>query len=336
MKSQINILQLVYPPISNQEAEWLKDDQEVQEEIKNSNLYMICQRAEAFFKYTSADITKHFTDDGIFRFSLNTQDFSTSGEIDIFQLLKLHNVDLERNEIEIELGPKLFRFWRADKATGDTTDVIDWFTTEKILFDKYHGHPALTGLDNYRKFTKYFLHYVGISKKEDSLTRLVIRPHDKRLRVLSNEEVKTDGSRLTDEVILLFFTVNPLQITQIETDEEFSELANGVEIDLIPIVADAEKAYVKILNSEYNTVKYNGYPKGSDGLYNTGLTRYGYLIGEDISIITDTDTIEGKHISDSVGWPSTMDFIFICGDEVTLIKAKEQRNKPNKANSRAQ
>ena len=324
MKSQINILQLVYPPISNQEAEWLKDDIEVQAELKSSNLYMICQRSEAFFTYTHTEIEKNICDDRKFKFYLNTQDHTTPGEIDISQLLKLHNVDLEQNEIEIEIGPKLFRFWKVDKTTGNKIDVIAWFTTEKILCDKYHGHPALSGLTDYKKFTKYFLHYVGISKKEDSLTRLVVRPHDKRLRVLSNEEIKNYGSRLTDEIILLFFTVNPLRITQVETDEEFSELANGVEIDLIPIVADAEKAYVKVLNSEYNTVKYDAYPKGSDGLYDTGLKRYGYLIGEDISLITETETIEGKYISEAVGWPSTQDFIFINGDEVTFIKANDQ------------
>jgi len=320
-------MQLVYPPISNQEAEWLKDIQEVQEEIKNSNLYMICQRTEAFFEYSSTDIDKCIKDDGIFRFTLNTKNVSTSGEIDFNQLLDLQNISLEENEIiKIDLGPKLIRLWTIDKETGDNVDVIAWFTTESILFDKWQGHPAITGLDDYRKLTKYLLHYVGISKKEDSLTRLVIRPHDKRLRVLSNEEAKNYGSRLTDEVYFLFFKVNPMQITQIETDEEMSELVNGVEVDLIPIVADAEKAYVKILNSKYNTVKYNSYPKGSDGLYDTGLTRYGYVIGEDISLITDSESIEGKHISESVGWPSTMDFIYICGDEVTLIKSKEQEN----------
>ena len=94
MKSQINILQLVYPPISNQEAEWLKDDLEVQEALKNSNLYMICQRSEAFFEYTHANITKNIGDEGIFRFSIITQAHTTSGEIDISRLLKLHNVDL--------------------------------------------------------------------------------------------------------------------------------------------------------------------------------------------------------------------------------------------------
>jgi len=49
MKAQINILRLCYPPISNQEAEWIKDDVGVQKMIKNSHLYMICQRAETHF-----------------------------------------------------------------------------------------------------------------------------------------------------------------------------------------------------------------------------------------------------------------------------------------------
>lgn len=46
MKVQLHFLKLVYPPISNQEAEWLKDIPEVQEEIRHSNLYMIGQRHE--------------------------------------------------------------------------------------------------------------------------------------------------------------------------------------------------------------------------------------------------------------------------------------------------
>jgi hypothetical protein len=125
--------------------------------------------------------------------------------------------------------------------------------------------------------------------------------------------------------------VNPLRITQIETEEEFSELANGIESDPIQITADAEKAYVKILNSEYNTVKYDAYPKGSDGLYDTGLSNYGYLIGEDISLVTNTETIEGKYISEDAGWSSTQDFIFIQGDEVTFIKANDQTQQDNPA-----
>jgi len=49
MKFHIHKLELVYPPISNQEAEWLKNEKDVQNEIKASNLYMIGQKPESFF-----------------------------------------------------------------------------------------------------------------------------------------------------------------------------------------------------------------------------------------------------------------------------------------------
>ena len=53
MKSQISILKLVYPPISNQYAEWLsKDSKEIRDQLKDSNLYMIVQRAEAKFCFS--------------------------------------------------------------------------------------------------------------------------------------------------------------------------------------------------------------------------------------------------------------------------------------------
>ena len=44
MKSLINTLSLVYPPITNQEADWLWEDRDVREYVKESKLYMIVQR----------------------------------------------------------------------------------------------------------------------------------------------------------------------------------------------------------------------------------------------------------------------------------------------------
>jgi hypothetical protein len=49
METAINSLRLVYPPVSNQEAEWLKNDKEVEERLRRSNLYMITPRREARF-----------------------------------------------------------------------------------------------------------------------------------------------------------------------------------------------------------------------------------------------------------------------------------------------
>jgi hypothetical protein len=41
MKTALNTLHLVYPPISNQEGEWPKKDSEVEEMLRRSDLYMI-------------------------------------------------------------------------------------------------------------------------------------------------------------------------------------------------------------------------------------------------------------------------------------------------------
>jgi hypothetical protein len=48
-RGQISRLDLMYPPISNQEAVWLERDPEVQEELRASNFYMIAGRPEAKF-----------------------------------------------------------------------------------------------------------------------------------------------------------------------------------------------------------------------------------------------------------------------------------------------
>jgi hypothetical protein len=51
MRGQLHQLELVYPPVSNQEGEWLKDHSGVQEALNLSNLYFIAQRSEAFYEF---------------------------------------------------------------------------------------------------------------------------------------------------------------------------------------------------------------------------------------------------------------------------------------------
>ena len=48
-KSKVSMLELVYPPISNQEAVWLQNDPEVEALLRQSDFYMIGGRAEAKF-----------------------------------------------------------------------------------------------------------------------------------------------------------------------------------------------------------------------------------------------------------------------------------------------
>lgn len=79
---------------------------------------------------------------------------------------------------------------------------------------------------------------------------------------------------------------------------------------------------MNILESRYNTIRFSEYPKGKDGLYDTGLKRYGYVIGEDISFVTDYQDIIGSYVSDEK-LPENADLILIEGDQVSLRKHKD-------------
>ncbi|MGR2922942.1 hypothetical protein [Acinetobacter sp. 1125_18A] len=315
MRSQINTLRLVYPPISNQEAEWIKDDPEVRDSLSKSNLYMICQRPEAFFTFNhSLDNTDTI------EFLLTCGDACDEGVFKLNEILEPYHdlIDQEKVKIKIEMGKKLLRIWSISLENGERK-IINWFTVDKTIFEKSRASRFIDGLENFQKFTKFNLHYVGISKADDSLTRLVTNAHEKRIRILSNESSLNEGSRLTDEIILLFFGVDPLHIAQIESIEELNESTEPTTLETISIIADAEKAFVSILDSHYNHVKFKTYPKGSDGLYDRGLTRYMYLIGESLTLITDKEEIRGEYGSD-YGWGEKTDAISIEGDQVFLFK----------------
>jgi hypothetical protein len=322
LKSQINFLKLVYPPISNQEAEWLKNDPDVKEEIRRSNLYMIVQRHESIFKlYSDSENIQNLEEKFIIKFKYIVGELEDDVQIDLSILFKEYAIDMNDFDISIEFGKKQIRIWKCELGTKNKISVIDWFTTEKILWDKSRGHPAISGLNKAKEFSQYYLHYIGISKKDDSLTRLVVKPHDKRLRILSNENNLSFNSRLTDEIILLFFKIEKLEI-QILEEQNADDFINGLQIDYDKIIADAEKAFINILESKYNSVKYKNYPKGSDGLYDEGLTRYGYILAEEMTLITDKETICGDSMSE-YKFPELADMIFIENDKVTIVKATE-------------
>lgn len=320
MKSQISILKLVYPPISNQYAEWLsKDSKEIRDQLKDSNLYMIVQRAEAKFCFSEDPNEAMNKEKTIFKAQITVEDIVDDFQIDLDKLCEINKLDLNEYGLSFEIGKKQIRFWKSDKETMKPLNVIAWFTTEKILWDKWHKHPAITGLDKVELFSRFYLHYVGISKKDDSLTRLVVKPHDKRLRILSNEYNMSNNSRLTDEIILLFFKIEDLKIQTWEIGDNYSDFIERMEVEKELVIADAEKAFIKILNSKYNAQKYENYPKGKDGLYNQGFDGYGYLLGEPFILITNDTQIKGD--IEEPNFYSKADSIIVNGDNVKLINS---------------
>jgi hypothetical protein len=316
MRTQLHYLELVYPPISNQEAEWLKGDPEVQQAIDNSNLYFIGQKPESFFAYDEAAIEK-FDNERVIYFKYLMADLIGHVELDLHILLDSRQLP-GNTEMDIELGEKYIRIWN---ITDGKREIIDWLSTEKLLIDRSHNFPYIRGFENYRDFSRYFLHYVGISKKGSSLNRLVIQPHDKRIRILSGEYPFRTTSRVTDEIILFFFHIKSAEIKVYEDSSEFTPGEHELA-DHIRIIADAEKAFVKILDTKYNEVKFKDYPESTDGLFTRPIDSLSYCIDEDINFFTKSTSIFG-HRKKAPKYQEQGDWIAVTKEDVVLMKIED-------------
>lgn len=84
--SIVTPLELVYPPFTNQEAEWLATDSDTVERWRRGSLYMITMRAEAAFQ----DVTPHASPahaSATIRGTLVSGDLADEFEIDLDDLL---------------------------------------------------------------------------------------------------------------------------------------------------------------------------------------------------------------------------------------------------------
>lgn len=311
-KIQVCSLKLVYPPISNQEAEWITDDPGVEKALRKSNVYMIVSRAEAKF----LDLKGNQKDTSLsFRFVIG--DRTDDVQIAVAKLPAIASGPDKR--LELEAGEKIIRIWEVDSA-GKQIDLLDWFTTESLLYDRWHNKSGISGLNKFKDLATYELLYAGISKKEDSFQRLLVRPHDKRLRILSNEPQRSPGARVTDEIYLLFFRVETLRVHTFLPGHEFTEEDFVHDLDEIAVVADAEKAFVRFLDTRYNTIKFQDYPRGVDGLHQGGLKAYAYAICEDVTLYTSTSVFHGGFHPD-LPCSDEADGIIVRGDDAVLLTA---------------
>lgn len=219
-----------------------------------------------------------------------------------------------------EWGPKIFKVFDRDPDDPEA-ELLEWFTTEKLLQDRWRCLPGIEGFDNFRAAATYDLLYVGIAKVGDSFSRLIAKGHKKRQEILANEPQRRPGARVSDETYLFMFRANPLVIqTFIEFDDDDdagSYLTAGV--DQKRIIADAEKAFVSLLEPSYNDVKFKQYPKGTDGLYGSEYARYGYVLGENLVFNTDRGTFFGAFDFERAVISNAADMIFVDGDNVTLV-----------------
>lgn len=312
VRSKISTLELVYPPISTQEAVWLEQDGEVEALLRQSDFYMIVGRAEASFEEIDFD-----PDTGCltFRFCVG-DDFTDDVVIDLRDRPAF--VDHQGEDYEMEIGPKLIRIWSGEPQ-AEGSEVVDWFTTEKLLFERWRGHPGIKGFERYREAATYDLLYVGIAKVGDSFDRLMANGHKARMTILGNEAQRKPGARVADEIHLLMFRVDAVGITTYSPDHDFTDADFDPTFESKRIVADAEKAFVHLLDPSYNKQKFANYPHGKDGLYGSGYVRYGYNLIENLTLRAPNGDFKGGRDQRTNYISNEGDAIFVEGDQVELL-----------------
>lgn len=311
IKSKLTVIETVYPPISNQEAVWMQSDPAVEALLRQSDFYMIAARAEARYQDIVIDPDTH---EITFTFVVGDS-FADDVKLRLKDLPGVSAAQI--NSYLVEAGEKMIRVW--DGPIGEEgSNLLEWFTTEKLLWDRSRGRAGIEGFERYREAATYDLLYVGIAKVGDSFDRLIRHGHKARMEILSSEPQRYPGARVTDEIYLFMFNVQPLIMTTFELDHDFEGEDFSGAYDQKRIVADAEKAFVSLLKPQYNIVKFANYPKGADGLYGSDYVRYGYVIGENVAFNTAHGRMRGGRNALAGFISNDADCIFIEGDAVTL------------------
>lgn len=312
MTSKLTFLETVYPPISNQEAVWLENDPEVEKLLRQSDFYMIGGRAEAKYLNFVIDPETYLA---TFDFAIGDS-FRDPVEIHIRDLPSV--AASEAVSFWIESGEKVIRVWDGPiREPG--SNVLEWFTTEKLIWDRSRGRAGIERFDRHREAATYDLLYVGIAKVGDSFDRLLRNGHRARMQILGNEPQRYPCARVTDEIYLFLFKVQPLIMTTFEPEHDFEDEDFSDAFDQKRIVADAEKAFVSVLKPDYNVVKFANYPKGVDGLYGSDYVRYGYVICEALAFNTAHGRIRGSRDAATGFINNDADSIFVEGNSVKLF-----------------
>jgi hypothetical protein len=304
-------LDLVCTPIPNNIVSHIARNKDAESILRGSDFYMIAGRAQASF--ADFDFDK---ETGLLHFSIAVAGGkSDSGSIDVFRLCIDKSIPDGWN---LGIRPEKTQIGIFIQETAeDEAKLIQAFIPEDVLMRRGRKETIIRGFDSYLELATYDLLYVGIAKVGDTYDRLFAKAHDARTRILSDEPQRFPGARVSDEIYLFAFKVEPLLMRVFTGDDEIEDSDMDFSYDSKRLVADAEKAMVSLLKPQYNRKLYPSYPKGRDGLYKTGLTSYSYAISEGMAFRTAYGTIKGGRERD-ITISNEADFIMVQGDEVSF------------------
>ena len=142
-------LRLVFPPISNQHADWLVEDTAARQRLDLANIYMIAARAQIAFRNVVFDDAT-----AVMSFDIGFSGLNIPARIYVRDLIE----ELSANTtggVDIRGGEGYIQF--ADNLDNGTLQVLAWYTPDKFLFDVWRGYRFVEMDGDHRQLARYEL-----------------------------------------------------------------------------------------------------------------------------------------------------------------------------------
>ncbi|MGY6000047.1 hypothetical protein [Stenotrophomonas maltophilia] len=300
---------LILPPIANSKATQASSNPNVVSLMRTSDFYMIGARAQATFFDTDIDEDSYHV-----TFGIRVQGGAEGrGYIDIERLPP--RVSLGDIPLVIKFSDSLIAFFKHEDS-GDHV-LIASFTPEDILWRRGRKEEFVGGLSNHLELASYDLLYVGKATGTDSFHRLLKKGHEARQKILSDEPQRFPGARVSDEIYLFLFQVEPLLLRSWRPEDDIEEGDLKLTYSNERLVSDAEKAFISLLKPKYNNQLYQSYPKGDGGIYHDGYTGYSYSLSDGLVFRTAYGSMKGAREAE-LTLSNDADFISVKGESVKL------------------
>jgi hypothetical protein len=308
--SQLSMLSLVFPPISNSSVSAAAKKEEIVEIMRDSDFYMIGGRAAATITAIQFD-----DDHNVLHFEIAVNNGPRDRGFIRLDHIPLNSTDRKHVAFAYKQTKDFINIFLVHE--DESLTAIAALDPEEVLWRRGRNEHVIGGLKNYRELATYDLLYVGIAKTGDSFDRLIDNGHQARTQILSDEPQRFEGARVSEEIFIFLFKAEPIIVQTFGGDSEIEDGDLILNYSNKRLVADAEKAFVSILKPKYNNILYKKYPKGRDGLYDTGLDSYSYSISEGMTFRTAYGSFKGAREGETA-MSNDADFIFIKGNDVTL------------------
>jgi hypothetical protein len=316
MNFSLNSLRFVCPPISNEEGEWLNSDPEITGVLQGRHLYMVGQRREVYFIWDEVAIREAFEDpfaeDGI-PFVLAMDDVLRSpGTLSLKSFLLASDANAET--YDFEFSRKLF------KVTDRSRDkVVWWYTPDALLYWKAHGDLRVSGIADFRPFTRYRLLHVGVSATRDSFECLLRAAHQASAQVLPSERLLTSEASPAVELLLFVFAAEPTQKSMTRFGADSAQLGSELSTEDMQVIADAERAFTKLLEGKSKDERLASLARGRKPFDHAPLNRDFYLIDENIEFLTRHTYFRGAH-ENGLPWSEDCDIIHVEGGGAVIAR----------------